>query len=337
MIHCGDSLTVLRSMPGESVDAVVTDPPYGLTSGRNGRSPATQGAVFKGFMGLEWDGDVPPVALWAELRRVAKPGANLLSFGATRRQHRLVCAIEDAGWEIHDTIAWIYGHGYPKSKGSLKPALELVTVARNGGPRALNTDACRIPVDDPAYARNFSGDCGHEGTRSIDQRGATDMRMGGGKRPKIECRSDPAKNTFGDGINGSSAAGETDLGRWPANVAHDGSEDVLSLFPEGSTFRGDSGSAARFFYCARASKAERGEGNTHPTVKPLALMRWLVRLATPPGGMVLDPFMGSGSTGVAALSEGFQFIGIEREPAYVEMANRRIGNVAPLFNQEFSK
>lgn len=106
---------------------------------------------------------------------------------------------------------------------------------------------------------------------------------------------------------------------------------------KGSTFRGDSGSAARFFYCARASKAERGDGNTHPTVKPLALMRWLVRLATPPGGTVLDPFMGSGSTGVAALSEGFQFIGIEREPAYAEMANRRIANVAPLFNQEFSK
>lgn len=328
MIHTGDALSVLRTLPDESVDAIVCDPPYGLTTGAN-----------RGFMGLAWDGDVPPAALWAELRRVAKPGANLLSFGATRRNHRLVCAIEDGGWEIHDTIAWIYGHGYPKSKGSLKPALELITVARNGGPRGLNTDACRIPVEDDAYARNCSGDRGHAGTRSIDQRGATNLTTGGGSA--------------------------SDLGRWPANVTHDGSPDVLTGFngtgtrgtrprveepnrttekfkntfgdfkgeDDSITYYGDAGSAARFFYCARASKAERGEGNTHPTVKPLALMRWLVRLATPPGGIVLDPFAGSGSTGVAALSEGFQFIGIEREAEYSAIAERRIRNVAPLFNQ----
>jgi site-specific DNA-methyltransferase (adenine-specific) len=153
--------------------------------------------------------------------------------------------------------------------------------------------------------------------------------------------------------NSASAIGTTTLGRWPANLVHDGSEDVLALFPrarsagiygnernvsEGALFGtrtgdstyDDSGSAARFFYTAKASRRERGEGNNHPTVKPIALMRYLVRLITPPGGLVLDPFAGSGTTGIAAIREGFRFIGIEQSAEYAAMAERRITTATTL-------
>lgn len=378
-LHLGDCLETLRGMPDNSVDSIVTDPPYGLS-----------------FMGKRWDYDVPSVDIWAECLRVLKPGGHLLAFAGTRTQHRMAVRIEDAGFEIRDMIAWVYSSGFPKShcvskmidkmhgqdreklyvtsitgqrkegrqeiynngKGidtlvnyatapatdaarqwqgwgtALKPALEPITVARKPltgtvaanvleyGTGALNIDGCRVAADD-GYIENAV-------TQGVNT-----------ARTSFEPRRE--KRTFAP----------SQAGRWPANLIHDGSEEVLDGFPHsksgavsenhkrntdggnGNThgkmagavgpFRDASeGSAARFFYCAKASRADRGPDNIHPTVKPTDLMRYLCRLVTPPGGTVLDPFMGSGSTGKAAMLEGFRFIGCELSPEYLEIARARI-------------
>ena len=398
-IIAGDCRDVLRTLPEASVDSVVTDPPYHLTQASRGGHARTNNPDMphgrhrigdKGFMGKQWDGgDVAFRAeTWVEVLRVLKPGGHLVAFGGTRTYHRMVCAIEDAGFEIRDQLGWVYGSGFPKSRNlggewkgwgtALKPAWEPIVLARKSlvgtveanvhahGTGALNIDGCRIPADDEAYARNHSGDRGHGGTRSIDDTGATSMRPGGG--------------------NASAT------GRWPANILHDGSEEVMAAFPQASgavapvtnrnadgdatrnaygKYRGGratsdqrdgGGSAARFFYCAKADRADRNAGldgmperpllwssgeqnpgafqssntkraaqNNHPTVKPTDLMRWLCRLITPPGGIVLDPFAGSGSTLKAAEMEGFSAIGVELEAEYIEIARRRIASDAPLF------
>jgi site-specific DNA-methyltransferase (adenine-specific) len=401
-LHHGDCLEVMATMADNSVDAIVTDPPYGLS-----------------FMGKNWDHGVPGEAFWREALRVAKPGAHLLAFGGTRTFHRLAVAIEDAGWEIRDTIgmphesgdrgdcpwllAWVYGSGFPKSldvskaidkaagaerevvgkkdnKGrapgniaciglnvdpegdpitapatpeaqqwsgwgtALKPAWEPVIMARKPlegtvaanvleyGTGAINVDGCRVRIQEslPSYTVG-------------PKQGA-----GQGLNPRFTRRNQQARADSGDNPRYDPS------GRWPANLIHDGSDEVVGLFPVTTSgdrkptnnnngngwknscqqtlnkFAGDSGSAARFFYCAKASKADRGEGNTHPTVKPTDLMRYLCRLVTPPGGIVLDPFMGSGSTGKAAILEGFQFIGIEREAEYLAIAEARISHASGL-------
>jgi site-specific DNA-methyltransferase (adenine-specific) len=305
-------------MPDASVDAVVTDPPYGLS-----------------FMGKKWDYDVPGTDVWAECLRVLKPGGHLLAFAGTRTQHRMCVRIEDAGFEIRDMIAWVYAQGFPKShnldgerKGwgtSLKPALEPVTVARKPltgtvaenvqewGTGAINVDGCRVGTE---TRWNPSA-----GNKNLDNRHTVTPISKHGETLGRDC-----------------------FGRWPANLIHDGSDEVVAGFPGD-----DSGSASRFFYCAKASTADREDGvagvagvagcygnfadktrpkhkNHHPTVKPTALMQYLCRLVTPPGGTVLDPFTGSGSTGKAAILEGFNFIGIEREAEYVEIARARIAD-----------
>ena len=351
-LYLGDCHDLLRSLAPECIDSVVCDPPYNLTAARpGGRSAATRGAVMRGFMGLEWDatGIAYDPALWRECLRVLKPGAHLLAFGGTRTAHRMVCAIEDAGFEIRDSILWIYGSGFPKSKNmggewegwgsALKPACEPIVLARKPlaektleanvarfGIGALNIDACRVPAPEGSVVRVAHFESG-------------------------------SRRGFGGGLKGGSRTEPQRLGRWPANVIHDGSDEVLGHFPEApgqlvparndgesqgnSVYgalryvtrepepRADSGdavrsTAARFFYCAKASRADRGTGNTHPTVKPTALLGYLCRLVTPIGGTVLDPFMGSGSTGVAALREGFHFIGAEKEPSYFEIARGRV-------------
>jgi len=340
-IHHGDCREVMATLEAESVDSLVTDPPYGLS-----------------FMGNGWDHGVPGVEFWAEALRVAKSGAHLLAFGGTRTYHRLACAIEDAGWEIRDCVMWVYGSGFPKShnlKGewqgwgtALKPAWEPILVARKPlvgtvaenvlthGTGAINVDGCRVGIckNDDIFSKN---------PHTVGTIGASGI-YGSGK---------PTGYTVPPG-------------RWPANLIHDGSEEVVGLFPEapsagqytksmnkpetpnnGAIFRfgdtckrsnsyaNETGSAARFFYCAKASRADRGSDNKHPTVKPTALMRYLCRLVTPPGGVVLDPFTGSGSTGKAAILEGFQFIGIEREAEYVEIAKARLTAVASPAGQSF--
>lgn len=411
MILAGDCRDVLRTFEANSVDAVVTDPPYHLRANKKDdprRASPDKSQRDQGFMRQDWDGgDVAfQAGTWAEVLRVAKPGAHLVAFGGTRTFHRLMCAIEDAGWELRDTLQWIYGSGYPKSKNpctcrphvetelvdafgwrlcgacgepyelgtALKPAWEPIVLARKPisertvrgnvarwGTGALNIEACRIAVEDvDAYASNCSGDRGHDAVRSAG--GVTDFTAKGG------------------------VAAE---GRWPANVLHDGSGEVLAAFPIASGAKGDvlgiepsattarvfatyaaraaatqrheaKASAARFFYCPKADRKERNFGlegwdpqplhwssgsqspgtfqragtrkeaeNHHPTVKPIAVMRWLCRLVTPTGGVVLDTFTGSGSTGCAAVAEGFKFTGIEKKAAYAAIAEARIRAMQP--------
>jgi len=395
-IEQGDCPEVLKIMPDNSVDSIVTDPPYGIS-----------------FMGKKWDYDIPSVDVWREALRVLKPGGHALIACGTRTQHRMACAIEDAGFEIRDTVAWIYGSGFPKSlnigkavdklqgndreivgksdrhagqsyqwageikhpthsedkcvktKGNsphegwgtaLKPAMELWTLCRKPlseptvaanvlkwGTGGINVDGCRVTMkgENPTAIRRSYGFTPNLGK-------ARDSEAKG----KIKDRSDPEKKA---------APNESDnLGRFPANLIHDGSDEVLRGFPE----TGNGNSASRFFYCAKGSRSERNAGlegmeskekktlqpptkqfvdydgqkhdtngdkrylprqNHHPTVKPIALMEYLVRLTkTPTGGIVLDPFMGSGTTGIACVNEGREFIGIEQSPEYMEIARRRI-------------
>ena len=320
MIILGDCLTELRSLADESVDSIVTDPPYGLS-----------------FMGKKWDYDVPGVEVWKECFRVLKPGGHLLSFFGSRTYHRGVIPIEDAGFEVRDQIMWVYGSGFPKSHNIGKAVDKLQGNDRETYPNPL------IKKQTPSKGTNCYSDYGHKthiskgnsewegwGTalkpahepivvarKPVQGTVAENvLKWGTGGINIDDCRvgSDTIK-TNGKGAHKNTThcakskdyIGETHIGRFPANLIHDGVDE-----PWG-----------HYFYCAKASKKDRG-GNNHPTVKPTDLMRYLCRLVTPPGGVVLDPFMGSGSTGKAAQKEGFEFIGIEREPEYVEIARQRI-------------
>lgn len=341
----GNNLDLLKTLPDNSVDSVVTDPPYGLS-----------------FMNKKWDYDVPSVELWREVYRVLKHGGHVLSFGGTRTYHRMVVNMEDAGFEIRDQIMWLYGSGFPKSHNirkaidkiegnednthyegwgtALKPANEPICLARKPlseksvaenvlkhGTGGINIDGCRVGIDPNDHIMKYEGYSNGEYKSQYDN--GSSYKHGTQVQINIE-------------------------GRFPANVIHDGSEEVLNEFPDnkgafapvkkgqkgfggdiygkyaesgddGQTFYNDGlGSASRFFYCAKASKTDRGLGNNHPTVKPTDLMRYLCRLITPTNGIVLDPFMGSGSTGKGAILEGFDFIGMELDPEYVGIAKARI-------------
>jgi len=490
-LHLGDCLETLKTLPDNSVDSIVTDPPYGLS-----------------FMGKKWDYDVPSTEIWVECLRVLKPGGHLLAFAGTRTQHRMAVRIEDAGFEIRDMIAWVYGTGFPKSldvskaidkAGGISPREQsamLLSKRQSAGlsreqvAESVGCSSSSVRDWEEGRARSegsptefivpsenyreklinllgYSSDERHLIGSASDRRGdgtvygvghSGDLRTGGhteaakqwqgwgtALKPALEpitvarkpligtvaenvlehgtgalnidgCRV--AHVTVGDGnlalnphlrthINGGNGghviAHETErrvvtpheTGRWPANLIHDGSDEVLDIFPDsdgsgqartlkrgqrddegwgmsdepGSLRDAGTGSAARFFYCAKASKKDRDEGledfedkatafgnqaqaelkrgnlnhddgnsgmnkvkmrkNTHPTVKPTDLMRYLCRLVTPTGGVILDPFMGSGSTGKAALLEGFRFIGCELSPEYMNIAKSRIESVDP--------
>jgi site-specific DNA-methyltransferase (adenine-specific) len=337
----GDCLDVLPTLAIGCVDAVVTDPPYGLA-----------------FMGKAWDHGVPGAAYWSAALHVVKPGAYLLAFGGTRTFHRLACAIEDAGWELQDTLSWLYGSGFPKHKSKLKPGWEPIILARRPASKAtpLNIDACRLPVSDAAYAANCSGDRGHaeNRTREMDFGMTAGSAHKGGRWPANVVLDEDAAALL-DAQSGTLTSG--------ANPTRRGSNKFANTYgdfigqEQCEPARGvDVGGASRFYYCAKASRAERDAGltgekrpllwssgtqspgtfqsagtdksarNHHPTVKPLALMRWLCRLITPPGGTILDQFAGSGSTGCAAELEGFHSILVEREPEYAEIIRARVAH-----------
>jgi site-specific DNA-methyltransferase (adenine-specific) len=305
----GDCLDVIPRLDADGVvvDAVVTDPPYELK-----------------FMGKAWDGT--GIAFrpetWAAVLSILRPGGYLLAFGGTRTYHRMVCAIEDAGFVIQDQIDWLYGSGFPKGRTQLKPAHEPICMAyKPGGKRALGIDECRIL---------------------------------GQKRLMVNLDND---NESIFGMKSRSSYGEiSDEGRWPANVIHDGSDEVMEAFaaygessggrrlgggkrpggfgnvgaakgdsvPVGPDYP-DSGSVARFFYSAKADQEDRW-GSKHPTVKPVELIRYLVKLITPPGGTFLDPFAGSGTAAVAALAEKRNAILVEQSEEYCADIRERIAH-----------
>lgn len=382
ILHLGNCLDSLKGVPDNSVDSIVTDPPYGIS-----------------FMSKKWDYDVPSVEIWKECLRVLKPGGFLLSFSSTRTYHRMTINIEDAGFEIRDSCTWNYSSGFPKSHNisasidkmyghpnrgraiptassyqacdvdqenkltsnpvgpyepktdeakqwqgwgtALKPSQEFIAMARKPldgtvannvltwGTGGINIDATRVPMSDEDYEKLSFG------VERIREKGGT---MGNSWKNSSDL----------SGVNPVNPAG-----RWPANFIHDGSQEVLALFPDVK------GSVARFFYVPKASKRDKEEGldnfeertqaatfgdigpmegnprkpntghvqkirNHHPTVKPTELMKYLCRLVTQPGGIVLDPFMGSGSTGKAAILEGFRFIGCELDEEYLAIAEARI-------------
>jgi site-specific DNA-methyltransferase (adenine-specific) len=326
-------------MPDHSIDSVVTDPPYEL-----------------GFMGKSWDssGISYRVELWAECLRLLKPGGHLLAFGGSRTYHRLACAVEDAGFEIRDQIMWVYGSGFPKSHNISKAIDRAAGAEREAiGSYSGATNIGKKTDGKQGYGRTEIPSSGVDRTVYITKP-STDLAKkwdgwGTALKPSHEpivlarkqLESTVAQNVLTYGTGGLNVdgcrVGEEQMkqavcaGRWPANFIHDGSEEVLGLFPE----VGHS-SAARFFYCSKAPLAEREAGltgdsaasrrNHHPTVKPFYLMRHLVRLATPPGGIVLDPFAGSGTTGVAAVYERMRFVGIEQLEDYAKIAASRISH-----------
>lgn len=418
-LHRGDCRRWLERLAGRiargeaaAADSCVTDPPYHLVSiarrfGGAGAAPARSsgpsgvyGRASAGFMGQRWDGlDAEGRAIaweaetWQLVAACLKPGAHLVAFGSPRGYHRMACAIEDAGFEVRDSLlelvardaavgrflatlspaqqdafarcldaagvagelAWVFGSGFPKSHNlegewdgwgtALKPAYEPIVLARlplaegsvaanvlRHGTGAINVDGCRVDMSssDASYIAERIG--GFNNVRSIGGNGVLN----------------------GAAVMDRAANYDGSKGRWPANVLHDGSEAVAAGFagvaapgqkwprrPQDnarrtagiygdmgpaareSLPRGDSGSAARFFYSAKADAEDRW-GSRHPTVKPVALMRWLVRLVTPPGGTVLEPFAGSGSTGVACLAEGFGCLLIERDAGWCRDIGERL-------------
>lgn len=404
----GDCLRVLRDMPADSIDSVVTDPPYHLTTNKKGgtgtasvnldspygRARIGTGNGAGGFMGKAWDGgDIAfRVELWAEVLRTLKPGGHCLSFSATRTYHRMACAIEDAGFEIRDQAAWCYGQGFPKSldvskaidkaAGAQREIVSQGAAAKRMIPGADQhkdgweknngrvyvptntapaTDAAvewqgwgtalkpswepicvaRKPLSEATVAANVQR--WRTGAINIDG-----CRVEGtGNKTFLNRSADDRRDEYRTGTASGQVA--TDLGRWPANIIHDGSDEVLAAFPseltsgkpagtkaggQGNAFGyynggiavtgfGDSGSAARFFYTAKADDDDR-IGSKHPTVKPVDLMQWLVRLVTLPDGLVLDPFSGTGTTGEAAWREGFRALLIEREEEYQADIARRM-------------
>ena len=393
----GDNRETLKTIPDNSIDAIVTDPPYGID-----------------FLGKSWDANTGALETYAECLRVLKPGGHLLAFSAARTYHHLAVTLEQAGFEIRDQIMWIYSSGFPKSQDvgkqlnkkeidnewsgwgtALKPAHEPIALARKPiklsiakncqvhGVGALNIDATRVPYDDPAEAaadaawrakwskHNVAGPVFQD--QDIEQvRKKQNKPAGGGnnaatfKNFSAEERTTKDRPTAGKrtasfhtatgggetqpGGDGSGGWEASQIGRFPANVIGE-----IPLYQ-------------KYFYCPKVSRKERhigcidpgpmferprhedgtvfGEGesswmkanvdgvhkineqpagtNNHPTVKPIELMKYLIRLITPAGGTVLDPFNGSGSTGCAAVELGHPYIGCELDPAYVEIAQRRI-------------
>jgi DNA modification methylase len=405
----GDCLDKLKELEDNSVDSIVTDPPYGLSAAPNS-GKSSKG----GFMGKQWDYDVPSVEIWEECRRVLKPGGHLLAFAGSRTYHRMAVRIEDAGFEIRDMISWLYGSGFPKSMDiskqfdkragverevvgikqntydgsvrntdnhkspienasydgwglnnsphntpqtvpvtdlakewsgwgtALKPAHEPVVMARKplsegtvvdnvqkwrtGG---INIDESRIPTDEDQRRPNKGGDNGlnNTGTFKMRERKVEDQPKHDGRFPANIIIDEEAGKLLDEQSGTTKSVGGRSGNK--EGIGQNGIYgDYKGIVTDKNPGFGDIGGASRFFYCPKVSKSERNEGlnirNPHPTLKPVDLMLYLIRLVTPKGGTTLDPFMGSGSSGKAAVRGGFGFIGIEREGEYYEIAEARI-------------
>jgi len=407
MIRIGNCIDLMSEMADNSIDAVVTDPPYEL-----------------GFMGKSWDasGIAYNTEVWRQCLRILKPGGHLLAFGGSRTYHRLACAIEDAGFDIRDQIMWVYGSGFPKSM-NIGKAIDKASGATRNVVGVGKSGKNRNVLNAANYPDTFGGD--YEITEAATQEAKQWEGWGTALKPAHEpivvarkavngtiaqnvmtwgtgginidgCRvrredgddsvAGSRTATFGtqetvSGGNGTGGWEQNDAGRFPANFIHDGSDEVLQLFPNSKAGKpqekrgtggiwgkgdghsipvgpsyGDDGSAARFFYCAKPSTAERNAGldglqkkkadtrsdvaagmwkdknaahqNHHPTVKPITLMRYLIKLVVPPNGIVLDPFLGSGTTGVAAIQENINWLGFEMNPEYADIARRRTGHAS---------
>jgi site-specific DNA-methyltransferase (adenine-specific) len=378
MIIHGDSFEELKKLEDCSIDSLVTDPPYGLSS--------ISSKVFnecmlkwctdddsyipsvKGFMGKSWDSFVPPPALWKEVYRVLKPGAHGLVFAGSRTQDIMGLSLRLAGFELRDCITWLYGSGFPKSH-DISKAIESHTINGSSNPKdfkklkgkptgkkinlGLKKNAYDVGARKEIYLHNeikkvelttqeakqwsgwgtalkpayepallvrkpFKGSVAQNvlehGTGGINIDGCRIGKTGGTIKDRKTTEADSV-NCYGVGLNGSWAKA-INKGRFPSNVLMDDkASDMLE-------------NQARFFYTAKASPAERSAGldgiNLHPTVKPIEIMRYLARLITPPGGTILEPFLGSGTTAIAALKENFNIIGIEREAEYVDIARARL-------------
>ena len=371
----GNNIELLKQLEDNSVDSVVTDPPYALN-----------------FMNKKWDADVPSVEFWKEVLRVLKPGGHILSFGGTRTYHRMVVNMEDAGFEIRDQIMWLYGSGFPKSHNigkaydkkmggvednpyqhmgtALKPANEPICLARKPfkgtvvdnviqwGTGGINIDECRISHNEPIKVIKAQ-EGGNKVYGQAGRREDTTELKEEGRFPANIILDEEAGKILDE------QSGIVSQGHWPKGETKGfgefggGETTYEGVGPKDKTKSG----ASRFFYTAKVSKKERNMGcdmleettsdkigstyagnqtsskiggnpdkatqpkkNNHPTVKPVSLMTYLCRLITPKGGVVLDPFMGSGSTGISALLEGFRFIGMEMDEDYFNIAETRINN-----------
>lgn len=315
-VSFAEAIDTLRALPDACADAIVTDPPAGI-----------------GFMGQSWDHHLggrrnwiaTHAAIFRECLRVAKPGAHAIVWALPRTSHWTATALEDAGWEIRDVAVHLQAQSFPKSKSLLKPAAEHWILAKAPGPlRALNVDACRIGTSKEVPA-SVSRTDGKVYGRFAQETGAED-----GYNPNVGRW--PANATLDEGAAAllDAQSGVRKSGAMRAGTLRKNLDSYSGSFSESHGTASDiapsAGGASRFFYVSKCKGNERA-GNPHPTVKPIALMRWLCRLVTPPGGLVVDPFAGSGSTGEAALAEGLRFIGIEREDAYVQYARPRLAAV----------
>ena len=373
IIH-GDCLEELKKLEDNSVDAVITDPPYGLSNtkpqqvadvlkawvtGDTVSVPAKRG----GFMGKDWDSFVPPPAVWEECMRVLKPGGHMAVFAGARTQDLMGLSIRLAGFEIRDTLGWVYGSGFPKSHNisksidkaavaeakqwdgwgtALKPAIEPIILARKPldgtvannvlahGVGGLNIDACRVQTDDDLQKKYPNGPGGN--TFGGGRMAITEWNQPAGRFPaNVLLDEHAAKEMDKQSGVSKSVRSERGAGKRGDTAAY-GEYGTLDDTTRGHS---DSGGASRFFpvfkYQAKAPKKERpvieredGSKIQHPTVKPLTLLEWLVELITPPNGTVLDPFAGSGTTLQAALNKGFTPIGIEQDADYIKLIEKRL-------------
>jgi DNA modification methylase len=410
-LQYGDCLEVLRAMPDNSIDAVVTDPPYGMSQiteadTLKALSAWLGGGAFDkkggGFMGKSWDAFVPSPEVWRECYRVLKPGGHMAVFASSRTQDLMSISLRLAGFEIRDTLLWLYGSGFPKGLNIAK-GIDIAKgkkISDNGSLSGGNYERLNHELQ-TEKAKAYAGyntslkpayepiilvrkTCDGSITQNVLKHGTGGLNIDACRVPTmVDVRKDVRKDRRCFNNIDAFPNPPSPLGRYPANILHDGSDEVQALFPEtkkrkqsqaakakqnaiaefnsckmyaGWSIEDEAGNASRYFYCAKASKKDRDKGvggvggvgalrdgnrentqprlNIHPTVKPESLMRWLVKLVSPPEALILDPFMGSGSTGKACMLEGFEFIGIELNEEYCNIARQRIEHARKGFKNE---